>query len=402
MTIEEVARVTGVSRATITLMKSGQASNPQVATLRSLADFFKVPLGWLAGDLPEPISEARMRALIAGDLVGLPISALRTIAELVGLTRQAEQLARVPSSVIAPEAPVPPSDMGSFVRHLENATSDSVVGCRLRLLREGYGLSVGEAGAAAGVGRSAVECVEDGEGSPEAVGALLSAYGVSSPYQRETVMQLARHERDPQWWDLPEIPLWLTAIAGLESRAEMIYTYQAQYVPALLQTAQYALASCEASRSERPSQASIQFDALMTLRRQRLLEREDAPRLWAVVDESVLHRRLVAREEHLEVLDTLIAASKSVNGKVTLQVAPYDCAFVPPIPSFTLYRFASPGQSDLVCVHGIDADQIINERLQVDAYHKAFVMLAVAAIQPERTVDFLIDLRTSVSLEPGE
>ncbi|WP_147269028.1 helix-turn-helix domain-containing protein [Sphaerisporangium album] len=394
MQIGDAARATGLSRYTISLIKSGKNPNPQMMTLRPLAAFFGVELGWLAGGPPEQLASGEhLRAQIFGDLVGLSDYVLRTIADLTRIARRAEHLGTSTHDVavsrrtsLSPQFAPGPTYPG--------APSQAIVGRRLSLLREAQALSLDDAGEQSGIGRSAVEAVEAGEGTAEVVEALLTAYGVSVPCQRDSVMRLARGEHEPQWWDAPEIPLWFSTTARLEAGAQMIYTYQAHFVPALLQTYQYALAACRACRYDDPSQARLQFGARAAMQRQRLLEGEDAPRLWAILDESVLHRQLVAGDERIDQLDALIAATK---GRVTLQIAPYDCQFVPREASFTLYRYADA--PDVLCVHRFDRDEIISDQSEADAYHQTFVALGVSAIPPEETRDFLIEFRSGLSLD---
>ena len=47
---EQAARLSGVSRATITLICEGKNENPRIRTLMALASALDVPVGYLAGE----------------------------------------------------------------------------------------------------------------------------------------------------------------------------------------------------------------------------------------------------------------------------------------------------------------------------------------------------------------
>lgn len=55
--------------------------------------------------------------------------------------------------------------------------------------------------------------------------------------------------------------------------------------------------------------------------RQKILAREDRPRLWAVIDEAVIHRVVGGPDVMREQLRHLIESAQE--GKTTIQVVPY-------------------------------------------------------------------------------
>jgi hypothetical protein len=82
-----------------------------------------------------------------------------------------------------------------------------------------------------------------------------------------------------------QLPTWFQPYAEMEAKAAYISTYQAQVVYGLLQTEEYA-------RAVLATGAPDDLEGLVTARmeRQRILEREQAPLVWVVLDEAVLHR----------------------------------------------------------------------------------------------------------------
>ena len=83
----------------------------------------------------------------------------------------------------------------------------------------------------------------------------------------------------------------------LESAARAIRTYEAQFVPGLWQTEDYARAVLSArSVSSTPDQ--IERQITIRMRRQQILDRASPPppEIWAVLDESVIRRAVGGRD----------------------------------------------------------------------------------------------------------
>ncbi|CAM5519473.1 helix-turn-helix domain-containing protein [Streptomyces hirsutus] len=82
-----------------------------------------------------------------------------------------------------------------------------------------------------------------------------------------------------------QLPTWFQPYAEMEAKASYISTYQAQVVYGLLQTEEYA-------RAVLATGVPDDLESLVTARmeRQRILEREQPPLAWVVLDEAVLHR----------------------------------------------------------------------------------------------------------------
>ncbi|MFJ3280729.1 helix-turn-helix domain-containing protein [Streptomyces halstedii] len=88
-----------------------------------------------------------------------------------------------------------------------------------------------------------------------------------------------------------QLPTWFQPYADMEAQATYISTYQAQVVYGLLQTEEYARAVLATGMPD-------DLDGLLAgrMERQRILEREQPPLAWAVLDEAVLHRPIGGRE----------------------------------------------------------------------------------------------------------
>ncbi|MFF2408150.1 helix-turn-helix domain-containing protein [Streptomyces sp. NPDC058092] len=88
-----------------------------------------------------------------------------------------------------------------------------------------------------------------------------------------------------------QLPTWFQPYADMEARAAYISTYQAQLVYGLLQTEEYARAVLATGMPD-------DLEGLLAARmeRQRILEREQPPLAWVILDEAVLHRPIGGRE----------------------------------------------------------------------------------------------------------
>ncbi|WP_406727705.1 helix-turn-helix transcriptional regulator [Streptomyces sp. GD-15H] len=88
-----------------------------------------------------------------------------------------------------------------------------------------------------------------------------------------------------------QLPTWFQPHAEMEARATYLSTYQAQLVYGLLQTKEYARAVLTTGMPD-------DLDGLVAARmeRQRILEREQPPLTWAILDEAVLLRPIGGHE----------------------------------------------------------------------------------------------------------
>jgi transcriptional regulator with XRE-family HTH domain len=197
-----------------------------------------------------------------------------------------------------------------------------LLGARLRKLRESVGVSREEAGYAIRGSESKISRMELGRTGfkPRDVGDLLELYGVNED-ERATLLAMAGHANTPGWWQAYSvIPAWFAPYLGLEQAAEIIRTYEVQFIPGLLQTPDYARAVLRIGAGETDDRGTDQ-QVSVRIRRQQILRRPSPPRLWAVIDEAALRRPIggasVARAQLRHLIE--IARLSHVN----IQVAPF-------------------------------------------------------------------------------
>lgn len=269
-----------------------------------------------------------------------------------------------------------------------------VLGAQLRRLREAAEITRAEAGYAIRASESKVSRLESGRvGFKERdVTDLLTMYGVTDLRERELFLDIVRRANEPGWWRRyrAAMPSWFEDFVGLEESALRIQTYELQYVPGLLQTEEYARAIATRGRPEfAPDDVKRRIDLRML--RQKILGRMNAPKLWAVIDESVLHRPIGGRAIMLAQLDRLLELSKLPN--VTVQVVPYRISGYAAEGSFTILRFAEPELPDVAYVEHLGGALYLDSPEEIELYSRAADRLAVDAETPDRSRQLLLKLR---------
>ena len=122
----------------------------------------------------------------------------------------------------------------------------------------------------------------------EDVRSLASWYGLSETEQA-SLLALAEESRKRAWWQQVDLPNSYRTLIGMEQAAMSINEYTSSVIPGLLQTRDYAQAMIRASELDvRPDR--VEQAVAVRMRRQQILGRERAPRLWVVMDEAALAR----------------------------------------------------------------------------------------------------------------
>jgi len=165
--------------------------------------------------------------------------------------------------------------------------------------------------------------IETGRSRPRPgnVRILLELYGVTGT-ERDGLIQLTWEARQPGWrHSLRDVlPNPYEVYIGLEAGAASVRNFEPVVVPGLLQTADYAREIFTNRPIELdPDEVECLLEA--RLARQKILAREDRPRLWAVIDEAVIHRVVGGPDVMREQLRHLIESAQE--GKTTIQVVPY-------------------------------------------------------------------------------
>ncbi|MGH3504526.1 MAG: helix-turn-helix domain-containing protein [Nocardioidaceae bacterium] len=255
----------------------------------------------------------------------------------------------------------------------------------LRKLREAAGLTHDEVARRLEWSRSKLSRIENAQWkrpSPRDVRDLLDLYGVEDQARRDALTQLARDARQKGWWTQFD-DVFTGSYVGFEDAASQIRSYEAELVPGLLQTEHYARAAIAALRPEADDDA-LERRVAARLKRQELLDRSNAPRLWVVLNEAVLHRGVGGRYVMRDQLDALHVASRRPN--VTLQVVPYAVgAHAGMEGSFVLLSFPDPTDPDVGYLEGLMGSLYLEEPEEIDRYTLAFDHVRAIAATPDES-----------------
>ena len=195
------------------------------------------------------------------------------------------------------------------------------LGKRLRDLRNQHELTVEDVAEKLLCSATKVSRLETGVRRPSLrdVRDLCVLYGVDESTTTD-LLALARGAREPGWWTKYE-DLKLDPLIGLEQDAAAITCFSMYYIPALLQTADYARAIIGAIAPKIDPQI-LEQRVEARMRRQQLLDGPNRPRYRVLLDEALLHRRVGGAELMAAQLDTLLQAARL--NKVTIQIIPFD------------------------------------------------------------------------------
>jgi transcriptional regulator with XRE-family HTH domain len=274
-----------------------------------------------------------------------------------------------------------------------------VLGKRLQELREAAGLSREEAARVLRVAPTTVRRMEMAEVALKIpyVQVLLDTYGVAEE-EAAAFVRLAEEANQPGWWQRfhDVLPDWFSLYVSLEGAARIIRSYEPHFVPGLLQTEEYARAVLEAGTIGQTSPQTVERHVALRMERQRLLERDDPPHLWVIMDETVLRRPVSTRPEVLrDQLDKLLEYAG--RDRVTLQLAefaagPHPGTYAP----FTLFRFAEPELPDMVFTEYLTGALYLDSRREVAAHLEVLDHMTARAASAQRTRTLLRELRRTL------
>ncbi|MFE6516074.1 helix-turn-helix domain-containing protein, partial [Streptomyces sp. NPDC057748] len=225
-----------------------------------------------------------------------------------------------------------------------------VLGKRLQDLRERVGLSRDQAAKVLRVAPATIRRMETAEVALKIpyVQMLLKAYGVSDD-EADAFVELAEEANKPGWWQRfhDVLPDWFSMYVSLEGAASLLRMYEPHFVPGLLQTEDYARSVMRTGAVGQTRPEDIERHVALRMERQSLLTRPDAPRLWVVMDETVLRRPVGSVDAMREQIDRLLEATEMPH--VTLQIAEFSTGHPPgTYGPFVLFRFGVPELPDMV------------------------------------------------------
>ncbi|MHC3467985.1 helix-turn-helix domain-containing protein [Streptomyces sp. 7R007] len=247
-----------------------------------------------------------------------------------------------------------------------------VLGRRLQERRQEAGASLEDAARALRVKSLTIRRLEKAEVAlkPLYVEKLLETYGADRQ-EIEEFVALAERANEPGWWHTYRdvVPNWFGPYVSLETGAKTLRTYEPHYVTGLLQTYRYAREVLSGGFPDDTDQ-DLERRVQLRLRRQSLLERPDAPTLWVVMEEAVLHRVVGGPEVMREQIERLLEVSELEH--VSVDVVPFTAgAHVGACAPFTYFRFEEPELPDIVYSEVLSGAMYLDQRSDVVAHLEA-------------------------------
>lgn len=263
------------------------------------------------------------------------------------------------------------------------------LGAELRRLRERADLAADAVAKEMGFSRPKLSRIELGEVrvSQNDIKALLHLYGVNDAEEREAFIEAAREARRPGWWQAYQdtLPREYADFIALEADASEIKNFEPILIPGLLQTETYTRAAILANPAILPP---ADVDALVKVRRERqaILEREQPPRLWAIIGESAIRQTVGGAAVMRDQLRRLEELTEKQH--VVIQVLPHTAgAHAGLNGAFVVFSFVR--EHDIVCVENMTGTLYMDQAGERQGYNQAFDHLRAAALNPADSLAFI-------------
>ncbi|KPI12023.1 helix-turn-helix domain protein [Actinobacteria bacterium OK074] len=180
-------------------------------------------------------------------------------------------------------------------------------------------------------------------------------------------------------------PDWSQKFIECQQRALTIRQYAASVVPGLLQTADYAhaLLSLDSSLS---GEEQLNERLALRLQRQGRLRSPNPPRLWIVLDETVLVRQIGSPSIMREQLARLLKAAEEPH--ITVQVIPLSSGGHEAMGG-SLTLLTNLDGTEVAYTEGAFSGQLIEEPEEVERFKLTYDHLRAAALPPLMSVDMI-------------
>ncbi|UQA93327.1 helix-turn-helix domain-containing protein [Streptomyces halobius] len=180
-------------------------------------------------------------------------------------------------------------------------------------------------------------------------------------------------------------PNWAQAFMEHSERAVIIREFATSVVPGLLQTEDYARAVLSVGRTLK-SPEQLEERLASRINRQARLLRPDGPRLWVVLDESVLMRPVGGPVVMRAQLARLLEAADAP--RTTLQVLPFSCGAHGAVEA-SLTLLTLPDGSECAYTENADTGQLIDEPEEVKSFTVTYDQVRALALPPNMSLDMI-------------
>jgi transcriptional regulator with XRE-family HTH domain len=264
---------------------------------------------------------------------------------------------------------------------------------RLRELRIRAGLSLDEVAAELLCSPSKISRLENAARAASArdVRDLARIYAVSEQLQQE-LMDLVRLSKQRAWWEnYDEVASRSSTYIGLEEAASAIEWYETIRIPGLLQTPDYARAFLHGIVPSLDNDALEQFVA-SRLERQRRLTAAPPLRLWVILDEAAVRKKVGGPKVMRDQIMHIIHVAKSMRN-VTVQLVPDSRGSHAGMDGpFEILRFPQDTLSDIVHVEGRSGQLFLTRKQDLEMFSEMLDYLRASAASPDESTALLEEL----------
>jgi transcriptional regulator with XRE-family HTH domain len=269
-----------------------------------------------------------------------------------------------------------------------------LVGGALRRYRENVGYTLEDAARVLDCDRSKISRIETGQRGirPKELRELLAEYGVPAGEQ-SALVTIAGRGGQHSWWRP-----YAGALSGtyldyviMESAAYEIMAFEAQLIPGLLQTDDYARAVAAAEPDYQTDQQREGAVAAEAARRQAVLN--GTRRLSVILGEGALHQVVGGAGVLAGQISRLIQLSSDLPA-ITIQVLPFSAGAHAAVGSGSLAILRFPDAPGLGVVHleALSGGVYLESQADVARYARAFTLLRAAALSPADSARLLRDM----------
>ena len=273
------------------------------------------------------------------------------------------------------------------------AAAGKVLGAYLRRLRLEHGYTLKDVAPVIKGSQAKISRLERGESpaQPADVTKLLTFYGATDAEELDAIEGLLRQSRHQAWYHQfsDVVPGWLGRLIGLESAAELIHTYEMQYVPGLLQTSDYTRAVVQLAFPD-PSALQVERRVELRIQRQQLLQQAEFPRMVALLDEGLLLRPIGGPAVLRGQLRHLYNLAENKDG-LNIRVVPFGAAArgAAPGAAMTYLRFPRGGPEEMVYLEQLHGARYVSSPREVEAYRQTFLHLQDISTSRVKTLELL-------------
>jgi transcriptional regulator with XRE-family HTH domain len=262
-----------------------------------------------------------------------------------------------------------------------------LVGGALRRYRENLGYTLADAARILECDPSKVARIESGQRGirGKELRELLAEYGVRD--EQQAILSAIASPRGGGWYQsyADVLPAGFQDYLALEEGASKVMAYEAQRVPALLQTPAYARALARADQGLADDDARERA-VEATLARQKAILGERKPDIHLIIGEAALHQNVGGREV-MEGQLGLLAGVSGDSGMITVQVLPFEIGAHAAAAIGSLAILAYPEAPGLGVAHigGATGGTCLEGQPDLAAHARVFEHLRAFAFTPAQS-----------------